>query len=193
MFAHPEYQRILQRIYGCSHLGKPWHGTFYRSPRLRYTNRADILSGKGSLISGGRWNACGAFSAVYGALSSETALKESLEQAHYFGLEGHTVFPRGLVAMKADLTNVLDLTSGIMRKHLLISKKRIVETDWRKEQDKGREALTQAIGRAAHKTGFDGILAPSKADPAGIILVLFPENFHGKPPVLFINESEVPD
>jgi RES domain-containing protein len=47
---------------------------------------------------------------------------------------------------------------------------------WRESIDKGREALTQAIGRAAVEEGLEGLLVPSVQVRKGVNLVVFPES-----------------
>ena len=152
-----------------------------------------MLSGKGSLLHGGRWNSVGQFPAIYASISPQTALEECLGVARYYGLLGHTVFPRSMVAMKARLHDILDLTDGAIRKHLFVSRERLLNEDWRRAQDSGCEALTQAVGRAAHKVGFEGLLVPSKADPSSSNLVVFPHNLRVGSEIVFENEKELPE
>jgi RES domain-containing protein len=193
MVAHPEYQNLLRRACACRDHGRPWKGYVYRSPRLKFTGKADVMSGKGSLLHGGRWNSAGQFPAIYASLKPQTAIEECLENARYYGLPGNVVFPRSMIAMKAKLHDVLDLTDGSIRKHLFISKDRLMDEDWRSAQDSGAEALTQALGRASHRVGFEGLLVPSKADPSVSNLVVFPHNMHNKSQITFENEEELPE
>ena len=54
---------------------------------------------------------------------------------------------------------------------------RILGEKWWIENQNGREAFAQAVGRAAKAAGFEAILAPSAADaPRGVNAVVFPEN-----------------
>ncbi len=118
-------------------------------------------------------------------------MKEAKAQAHYYGLEGHTVFPLVFAALNVSLHNVLDLTSGAMRQRLIVSQRRILSADWRGEQDNGREALTQAIGRAVFSAGFEGLLAPSAADPSGKILVYFPKKLESASKIKYVNPDKL--
>jgi len=68
----------------------------------------------------------------------------------------------------------------------------MVSTDWREERANGREALTQAIGRATYEAGYEGLLVPSAAIPNGVNLVVFPENLVGKSILRYINPDEFP-
>ena len=82
--------------------------------------------------------------------------------------------PRVLVALEVRLVETGDLTSGTARKRLRVSRRRMRAEPWRRSQEGGREALTQAIGRAAFEAGFEALIVPSAADPAGANLVVFP-------------------
>lgn len=193
MATHPEYQNLLRRACACRGLGHPWNGYIFRCPRLKYTGKADVISGEGSLLHGGRWNPPGRFPAIYASLTPQTALEESLESARYFGLLGHTAFPRSIIAMKAKLHDVLDLTDGSIRKHLFVSRDRLMDEDWRRVQNSGAEALTQSVGRAAHRVGFEGLLVPAKAEPSSANLVVFPRNMRSESRVTVENEKEFPE
>ena len=67
------------------------------------------------------------------------------------------------------------LTDGSIRQRLQVSRERMVAEDWRRANEKGREALCQAIGRAAFDAGFEGILVPSAQDENGRNLIVFPD------------------
>ena len=47
---------------------------------------------------------------------------------------------------------------------------------WREEQNIGREALTQAIGRLAYDLDIQALLVPSAARRSGSNLIVFPAN-----------------
>lgn len=149
--------------------------TGYRSTTPRYAREGDITSGAGSREFGGRWNPPG-ISAVYASLTPETAMEEALAHFRYYGIPAHAAMPRTFVAIRAELSKVLDLTRGRVRQRLRISEKRLMQTDWRKDLQAGKTALTQLVGLAAFETEFEGLLVPSAADQAGRNLVVFPEN-----------------
>jgi RES domain-containing protein len=132
MVAHPEYQNLIRRVCACRDLGHPWKGHVYRCPKLKFSKKTDVLSGKGSLLYGGRWNSAGQFPSIYASLTPQTALEECFESTRYYGLLGHTSFPRSMIAMNAKLHDVLNLSDGTIRKHLFVSKDRLMEEDWRK-------------------------------------------------------------
>jgi len=156
---------------------RPWSGIVFRSVHPRHANRHDAASGKGSLAFGGRWNAPGTFAAVYASLDPETALAEALARIRREGLPDALAMPRTFLALEVRLERALDLSRGGLREPRRIARKEMVECDWLKLQDSGREALTQAMGRASFRAGFDGILVPSAGGPGGVNLVAMPENF----------------
>lgn len=56
----------------------------------------------------------------------------------------------------------------------------LMAEDWRAVMGRGEEAAGQAVGRAAFVVGFQGILVPSKPDPAGMNVLLFPQRLTTK-------------
>jgi hypothetical protein len=58
----------------------------------------------------------------------------------------------------------------------------LLRAPWQAHQDAGREAVTQAIGRAACAAGFDGILSPSARRKGGVNLTMFPDNLGPQTP-----------
>lgn len=82
--------------------------------------------------------------------------------------------PRVFVSLRVHVQRILPLTDGHTRAVLRVSHRRLTEEHWQDEQDCGREALTQAIGRIARDLGFEGLLVPA-AQGAGQNLVVFPD------------------
>src|SRR3989442_1714408 len=80
-----------------------------------------------------------------------------------------------LTAIEVDLKPVLDLTDGRVRRALRVSRVRMLGEPWWLLQDRGREALTQALGRLARDHGFAALLAPSAARPRGTNVVIYPD------------------
>ena len=79
--------------------------------------------------------------------------------------------------MDVKLQRVLDLTDGQVRQRCRVSDKRMVSERWWREIFYDREALTQALGRAAASAGFEGIVVPSAADrPHGVNVIVFTYN-----------------
>lgn len=176
---YPNFESFLQGVRRCAPLAIEWTGTIYRSAGLRYANGRDLLSGAGSRRCGGRWNPPGAFAAVYGSLSPETAMAECLVHHRYFGIPVTRAMPRIFVGVQASLRRVLDLTSPRVLKALRITAADLRSEDWRLANDQGREALTQSLGRAAFAARWEGLLAPSAWVAEAVNLAAFPANLQG--------------
>jgi RES domain-containing protein len=177
---HLEFDRLLRGMLRCASLAGPWRGVAYRAVSPRYADSGDLLSGRGSQVHGGRWNAPGTFPAIYGSLTPETAMAEVLSSFRSFNIPIHRALPRTFLAIDVQLQHVLDLTNGSVRRHLRVSRRRMVEEEWRRIQNRGLEALTQAIGRAAHDAGLEALRVPCAAVADGSNLVIFPTNLAAK-------------
>jgi RES domain-containing protein len=170
-----------------------WVGTLYRTCSPRYANKDDLLTGAGSKSAGGRWNPPNSFRTVYTSLDPHTAIDEALAHFIYYRLPTAQAMPRILVSLKARVRRVLDLTDGVRRRLLGVSEKRLLREPWREEQEKGREALTQAIGRLAFDSDWEGLLVPSAVHTGGRNLIVFPANLNApKSWVAIINKSDLP-
>jgi len=173
---HLEFDRLLRGMLRCASLAGPWRGVAYRAVSPRYADSGDLLSGRGSQLHGGRWNAPGTFPVTYGSLTPETAMAEVFSSFRSFNIPIHRALPRTFLAIDVRLQRVLDLTKGFVRRHLRVSLRRMVEEEWRRIQNRGREALTQAIGRAAHDAGLEALRVPCAAVTDGSNVVIFPAN-----------------
>ena len=136
--------------------------------------RRTLITGQGSRRFGGRWNPPGVC-VVYASFSAETAMAEALATARYYGFPVHHVMPRTFVAVSFKLRRLLDLTDGNTRKKLGISRRRLVETDWRAENAAEREAITQAVGRLAAAAGIEALAVHSATPANGENVVVFPD------------------
>ena len=154
----------------------PWKGNAFRFASLRRPMPEDILSGIGAYRIGGRWNAPGSFRTVYGSTTPAVAVDESNSTASYYGIEREVLQPRLMVAIELKLSFALDLTQSAVRRKLHVSLANLLDEDWRRTQDVGQEALTQAIGRAAFNTQIECLIVPSAKVTRGVNLVVFPEN-----------------
>ena len=172
MTPHPEFPRLAAAVRRVS--VRPWSGVAYRSASPAYVGARDLLSGEGVRRHGGRWNAAGAFTAVYASLSPETAIAEALAHFRYYAIPEADAMPRVLVALEASLAALADLTDGRARRTLKVSRRRMRGDGWRRAAEQGRESLTQAIGRAAFEAELEALLVPSAADRTGANLVVFP-------------------
>jgi len=84
--------------------------------------------------------------------------------------------PLTLRAIRSRLTRVSDLTNGAIRVAIRVAEDRMVSAEWEGENAAGREALTQAVGRAAFGAGYEGMLVPSTAARQSYNVVVFVES-----------------
>lgn len=150
---------------------KPWTGILFRFQTLDFPSPADVLSGQGASMRGGRWNPR-RLPAVYGSTTDITALQECHANDRHYGIVNRS--PRILVAIEAKLSRMLDLCDPGIRRALGIILEELDREDWRALQDAGCESLTQTIGRAVAAVGGSGLLARSAACDPGINVVVFP-------------------
>jgi len=150
----------------------------YRSTVPKLATELDLITGEGARTYGGRWNPPGV-AAVYASDSPEVAMAEALATVRYYRFPVHAFAPRCFVSLSFDLERVVDLTDGETRRRIGLSRRRMVETDWRTEMAGGAVPLTQLVGQAAAESGLDGLLVPSAAKRDGKNVVAFPANFQG--------------
>ena len=166
---------LKDRISRVAGRAKRLSGTVYRSVPPKYASSSDLLTGEGGRRMGGRWNPPGT-AAVYGSLTPQTAMEETLAHARYYGLPIHAAMPRTFVAIDFVLVSVLDLTDGAVRRSLGVSEERLLECDWRAESQAGKMPLSQEVGRGVCLARIEGMLVRSAADPGGQNLVVYVEN-----------------
>lgn len=191
--AYPESAKLTERIKA---LGTGYDLAFddelFRFINPTYSKSTDILDGAGALHANGRWNLKGATRLSYTALAPQTALAEALAHVHYFRLPIHKALPRVLVALRLRAKRVVDLRDGNVRKALRLSDGTIRKLDWRAENQRGDEAVTQAWGNAFVAAGFEAVIVPSAADASGANVLVFPENLHAGSQFDVISEVKWP-
>jgi RES domain-containing protein len=159
---------------------------------VRRANPADLIAGVGSQLTGGRWTPPGAFPAVYASREEVTALDEARQQNLRLGVPPWMALPLVLTAIEVDLEPVLDLTNGLVRRALRVSRARMLGEPWWVIQDRGREALTQALGRLARDHGLVALLAPSAAQPRGTNVVIYPDRLVAGSRLAVVNADRLP-
>jgi RES domain-containing protein len=187
----PPLEQLKARLTRLLPTAAPFATAVYRSSTPRYATETDLLTGDGSKRRGGRWNPIG-LAVVYGSLTPETAMAESLAHHRYYGISVKDAMPRTFVAIDANLQTVLDLRLGSVRQRLQVSLDRILAVDWRKEVRAGREPITQTLGRAASDVGLEGLIVPSAVDPSGHNLLVFPNNLQGSGAIRVSNSDRLP-
>lgn len=171
-----EFCRIEAVLRACAHRASPWSGEVFRSAAPRYSGIRDMVTGVGSAHLGGRWNPPRSFRTVYASLDPETAMSESMATFRYYGLPPHSALPRLFRVLSLELAAVLDLREIPLANPLPFWVRKGLREDWRALQDRGRESTSQAIGRAAHLAGLEGLIVPSRASSKGYNAALFPDN-----------------
>lgn len=173
--AHPECSRLISamRRLRADERGTGLDATVFRAAHPRYAQMPDLVSGVGAMVKGSRWNAPGALTVLHAAMTPEGALAEAMAGRRKYGLPDKLALPLVLRGIGIRLTRVLDLCDGGVRVSLRVSEDRLVGADWEAENRAGREAVTQAVGRAAAEAGFEGLIVPSAADPGARNVAVF--------------------
>lgn len=168
---HPRFAEVRDLLRAHPEWFGPWRGTLFRFQTVDFPAPKDVLSGKGASWRGGRWNPPG-LATLYGGTTDTTALEECKANDRYYGVE--TKSPRLLIAIEAQLTRALDLTSRAIRRALDLTLTEIGAEDWRRLQAAGKESFTQALGRAVAAANGSGLLARSAAVHRGVNVIVFP-------------------
>ena len=162
----------------------------FRFAALKYAHSKDLLSGAGAKITGGRVNGIGTFPVIYTSTDPQTATAETFQNFADFGFDKNKVRPRVVVGVEIQLAAALDLTELRIRRRLGVNLRDLAQPWW-PVQEAGHEALTQAIGRAAHDAGFEAIMLPSVRRKGGVNLNVFPENLHAGSLVKVLAEQDL--
>jgi RES domain-containing protein len=166
---HPNYSRILAAVKLLASHGHVLNGVWYRCVAASFAH--EIISGQGARIHGGRWNPVGSFRTIYLSDSPETALQEYLARARRMKWPDHKSFPMVMAAVEVSVRRVVDFrvpeVAAVIEPLLKAER-----AHWRSIQSR-REAVSQAIGRAACEAGFHGLVVTSQQVKGGVNLVLF--------------------
>jgi RES domain-containing protein len=169
MKAHSNFYKIRSVVQRLLKKAAPFSGFGYRCTEPKYAS--EIISGLGSQLHGGRWNPKGSFPTVYLCDSADAALAEYLARARRMNIPDYKSLPMVMVGVKVRVARLLDLTDPeIMAQCNTFL--RTEKTHWRSIQAK-REAVSQALGRAAQEICFTGLITPSQAFPTGKNIVIF--------------------
>jgi RES domain-containing protein len=139
---------------------REFSGTVYRICAARYGDH--LVSMRGALLHGARYNIRDYFGTLYTSLSPGTARREI---ARYFTVAPREGFLEAAIALH--LRRVLDLTDKkVLRKAGIVWGQLIG----------ARYSVTQEIGRRAWENGLEALLVPSAAHPAEPNLAVFLDN-----------------
>ncbi len=170
----------------------PFSGVCFRNASQKFANAQDILSARGSLHAGGRFNFINVFEVLYLSCDLHTCIEETTKSAHLPEMEVANVLPQTLIGIEVMLSRVLNLTHATVRRRLRITKKSLIADDWEKLQNVDKqEAFTQQIGRLAREAGFEAILVPS-AVTRGKNLDIFPDRLLPSSSLKIINRHLLP-
>ena len=185
--AHPSFAQYLQKI--TANYFSSWSGIMFRSATIGHGNSADLISGEGSAIAGGRWNPPG-LHAVYGSLEPGLSVDESLHAIlRGFGFAPEDIHPRIIVGLEVRLQAVLRLDIGSGDLDWLNTDEMLV-LDWRAENAAGRETASQALGGVAAEVGEALIVRSSVR--SGLNVVIFPDSMRTGSGVRIIHKDELP-
>ncbi len=177
MHEHPRFADLLRGVKDAvRHVG-PWEGRVFRAVELEWARPEYLISGEGTRKHGGRWMYAGIAPVAHAAMTEALAIKESRRAFAYYGISKPRNNPRVSVEIEVKLKRVLRL-SPVETIFSNLSNEELLLEDWEKVSGKGRETLAQAIGRAAWKSGLEGMVVPSARDRRSRNLVWFPANFH---------------
>lgn len=193
MTSHPERSALGKRLAGkLDELAETFAGTVFRFIAPKYSAVDEMFAGEGPRHADGRWLAKGLIPATYTSLLPETALAEALASTRYYGFPDAKSAPLVFVTAEAKLKQVIDLRDGKNRQRLRIPESAILDTDWRKENRNGKEAITQAWGWAFHESGVEGFIVPSSANRGGSNLIVFPGNLKRSAHLRVLGEIDWP-
>jgi RES domain-containing protein len=139
---------------------REFSGVVYRVCPMQFSG--NLVSMRGSLLHGARYNIRGYFGALYTSLSRETARRE---MARYFTVPPVGGFVEASIGLR--LSRVVDLTDRKLLRQARTRWEHLLET---------RFTVTQEIGLRAWETGIEALLAPSAAHPTEQNLAVFLDN-----------------
>jgi RES domain-containing protein len=179
------FQSITARTAG-------WNGTAFRAVGIEYANKRDLISGEGTKRNGSRWTPPGSFATVHVSLDVKTAMAESLGTQQLYGIALTARFPLTIVAIDVRLNRLIDLADVRVLVDLGLTRQKLLRCRWRQSMDKGREALTQALGRVAFEAGLEGLFVPSAQTRKGSNLIVFPDNLQKGSTLAIQNAEKLP-
>lgn len=188
--AHPRYKEF--KLWFASRLGdaRRLRRDCFRVAGPRHTTATEIVQGVGAYKAGGRWNPVGVMDVVYLSTDPITATAEAVEHFRYYRLPQSQAMPKVIVTVAVDAPAVLDLTDPAVRATMPVRMSDLLVEDWRATMNAGREAMSQAFGRAAFAAKLNGLIVPSKPHRGGVNVLIFPQRL-GKAAVLRVVDPDL--
>lgn len=176
MTAHPRFSELFRILDPQANPGlfTHWSGNVVRGAPPRWMSTPYRFTGVGAVLAGARWSVRSLMPAVYASTDPLTLAAELHHKAAKYGLTASDFHSRMTVGMHWEFQAVVDLTAGAVLAALDASISELTNCNWETEQAEGREALTQAIGRAAFERLAEGLVLPSARRSGGINVVFFP-------------------
>ena len=126
------------------------------------------VHGLAGSASGGRWGPRGEFGVLYLGRATDSVVIEAYQHLVDIDLEGRLtaamIGPRNLVTCRVRLSRVLDL-----RNPAALARAGLTAADL--ASPVGSYEACQRVGRAAHRYGLDGIMAPAASRPGETLAV----------------------
>lgn len=163
-----------QRLFAMER-GTVLSSSWYRAALPRYSTSSQLLSGRGTLIRGGRWCPPGFMLTLHLADTPENSVAEYLANHRRHGIPIPADLHLVIRAVRIEIACALDVRDGGVRQALGVSRQRMLEARWEQENAAGHESISQAVGRAVAAAGFTAMVVPSAAVTRGANLVVFPE------------------
>lgn len=186
---NPRYAEFLSRVRKISPSLARWTRVTFRSVELEHASPEQIMSGKGSLKFGGRWNAPESFPVIYSSTRPGTAIEEAFQLAGDYMLVPEDLMPRITCGIEWSLSRVINLTQANLPAWLEVAA--WMKEDFLRINDGGFETLCQAFGRAARNSGTAALISPSARVRDGINLVVFRDRLRATDTIRLLGEEEL--
>jgi len=190
--AHPDFDWYFEVFKNNPALFTTWHGNVLRQSPPRWLSSPFRFTGVGSVLVGARWSVIELMPTVYASTDPDTLNAEAYHKGRRYGWTQADFNAQLKIGMHWELQRVVDLTLPRTLRALRVSRRDILSCDWVAEQSSGREALTQAIARAAFEHLAEGLVVPSARHRGGINVVYYPT--HRQPGTIIdvLNQTALP-
>lgn len=169
-----------------------WTGRVFRAATPKWMSRPYRLTAVGAVLKGGRWNVRNLVPSLCFSTTAATVAAEVDAEANRTNWPPGSVLPQTRVAFDLVLQEMLNLTDAPTLKILHLTDLDLTGCDWEAEQKADREALTQAVARAAFETRAEGLIVPSARFPGGVNIVVFPAHLLSKSSITTQGEAAIP-
>ena len=176
--AHKDFPHFFATLDPSAHPGlfTSWKGDVVRQALPRWLSTPFRLTGLGSVLKGGRWSVRGLMPPVYASTDPATLADEANYKGLKYGWTPADFLTQLRIGMHWELQRVVDLTLPATLAALKVCTADLMTCDWEAEQIADREALTQAIARAAFERLAEGLVVPSARHPGGVNIAYFPSH-----------------